>query len=54
MSNMKRLYETVTDMYDRLGLDAEEIAAILCVSEEVVTEMVADYEQQLDATYGVH
>ena len=52
MPKSKAMYATVTDLYDKQGLDVEEIAAVLSISEDVVAEMIADYEMQLDATYG--
>jgi DNA-binding transcriptional regulator LsrR (DeoR family) len=49
---MKELYADITDLYDEQGLDVEEIAAILSVPEQIVAEVIADFEEQLDATYG--
>ena len=52
MSRMKQLYAEITDLYDEQGLDVYEIAAILSVPEQIVIEVIADFEQHLDIAYG--
>jgi hypothetical protein len=52
MSKMKELYCEITELYDEQGLAADEIAAITSVPQEIVEEIIADFEEQLDAVYG--
>lgn len=52
MSGIKRLYEEITNLYDEQGLDAEEIAAITATPQNIVEDIIADFEEQLDAVYG--
>jgi DNA-binding transcriptional regulator LsrR (DeoR family) len=52
MSKMKQLYAEITDLYDEQGLAADEIAAVLAVPQSVVEEVIADFEAQLDMSYG--
>ena len=54
MSKMKQLYAEITDLYDEQGLAADEIAAVLAVPEQIVAEVIAVFEAQLDATYGAY
>lgn len=52
MAKMKELYAEIAALYDEEGLSAEEIAAVTSVPQHIVEEIIADFEEQLDAVYG--
>lgn len=54
MAKSKELYSEITALYDEQHLSAEEIAAILVVPQEVVEQVIVDYEQLLDEVYGAY
>ena len=54
MSKMKELYCEITELYDEQGLSAEEIAPIVGQPMHIVEEVIADFEEQLAATYGAY
>jgi DNA-directed RNA polymerase specialized sigma24 family protein len=54
MAKAKELYGEITALYDEQELSAEEISAILNVPQDVVEQVIVDYEQLLDSVYGAY
>jgi DNA-directed RNA polymerase specialized sigma24 family protein len=54
MSKFKELYGEITMLYDEQQLSSEEIAAILVVPQDIVEQVIVDYEQVLDEVYGAY